>query len=164
MTKPRSALTLEKALVRIADVLPGGFDEMAEVTNRPPHRVRAWADPDKRERIPVPDALLLDKACDAAGGGTPILEFMAARLGAAGALDQAAPAASASHAANCVRECGEAVAALIDGSDEDIRRELGQAIEALWRALADAVGREAFEGLFGRLDAEPHQTGPPRPH
>ena len=177
MTKQRAPLTLEKALVRIADVLPGGFDDMAEATNRQSWLVRAWADPDKREQIPVRDALLLDRACKGAGGGTPIFQFLAGRLGAAGALARAEKAELADHAVTLVRECGEAIAAAFEasqpGATEAVlaraHKEAREAIEELLRSLPmfmglrafdDLVANEAHERTFGPKP-EAHERAPP---
>ena len=171
MTKPRAARSLEKALIHVADTLPGGFDDMAEVTNRSPWLCRAWADPEKRDQVPVRDALLLDKACAAAGGGTPIGTFYLNRLDEAGLLVPADAAALARHAASVVRECGQAGAALIEASQPGstpaqraaARREVEEALAALERALPMLMGGEAFRALFpsGRAVPEEHATGPP---
>jgi hypothetical protein len=167
MTKLRAPDTIEKALVHVANALPRGFDEMAEETNRPAHRVRAWADPAKREQIPVADALLLDKACQRAGGGTPIAEYYLGRLKAAGALAPADSDCLARHAARVVRECGEAGAALFEAAQPgstpaqrvEARREVDEALEVLKRAVPMLVGHDAFEKMC--VGSGHQSTGPP---
>ena len=171
MTKRRAPRTIDAALTRIADALPGGWPEMAEITRRREGLVRSWGDPDRREEIPVRDALMLDKACRAIGGGTPIGEYYVGRLDAEGALAPADGPALARHAALTVKECGEAIAALISAAQPgatarlvaDARLQVEEALETLFRALPMLVGRDAFDKIVDSPDPE-HQTGPPRAH
>lgn len=156
MTKRRPPSTLDAALTQVAGTLPGGWGEMAEVTGRRPGFVRAWGDPDRREEIPVRDAVQLDLACRAIGGGSPIAEYYFARLDAFGVFQRADGPALASHAMLSVKECGEAIAAMIaaaqpDATAEHLREARDQIEEALCilrRALPMLVGREAYDRIF----------------
>lgn len=166
MTKRRQPLTLAAALTRIADIV--GWDEMAEATRRRPSMVRAWADPDRREEVPLRDAIQLDRAYQASGGaGAPLFEVYADRLDIAGTYMPAEAIALVSHAGRVVRECGEATDALITASlakgdaraRAEAQRQVEEAIEVLRRALPLLVGPAAFDPLFS-ADTHP-STGPP---
>jgi len=168
VTKRRPPLTIDAALTRIADHLPGGWREMAEVAHRREGLVRAWGDPDRREGIPLLDSLQLDLAYRAGGGrGAPLFEWYTARLDAAGGLRVAGPAALARQAEQLVRECGEANAALIavsfSGGDHAklvaARREIEEAMVALQRARIMLGGREALAHILDEDEGE----APPSP-
>jgi hypothetical protein len=113
------------------------------------------------------DALLLDKACQRAGGGTPIAEYYLGRLKAAGALAPADSDCLARHAARVVRECGEAGAALFEAAQPgstpaqrvEARREVDEALEVLKRAVPMLVGHDAFEKMC--VGSGHQSTGPP---
>ena len=167
MTRRRAPHSLDAALTRIAHGLPGGWDEMAEITRRRPTLVRSWADPERREEIPVRDAIQLDRAFrDAGGGATPIFAFYADRLG----CDASLPAGTAqllAHAAVVVRECGEAGAALLDAMRpgaastalDQAASEVREAIGVLQSTLAMLAGHQA--GSPGPVPDIHPSTGPP---
>ena len=87
MTKLRAPLTIDAALARIAGQIPGGWNAMAKALSdrKSASLVRAWGDPDRREKIPLADALELDLAYrDAGGDGAPLYETYGYLLDAAG--------------------------------------------------------------------------------
>ena len=113
MTKRRAPLSLDAALARIAGQLPRAWLDMGDLTARAERTVRNWGDPDTREQIPMDCAIALDLAYQQAGGdGAPIFECYAARLELAGVHRFADRIALGRRAADAIRECGEAGAAL----------------------------------------------------
>lgn len=141
MTKLRPPLTLDAAITRAAALLPGGWSELAELTGRSTSMVRAWADADRREQIPLRDALLIDTAA-LPHGEAPLFAWYSARIHfPAAAADDAA--ALIQRAAQVVRECGEACAALAEASHPNVtpaektraHREVEEAIAVLLRCL-----------------------------
>ena len=173
MTKCRAPLSIDAALTEIAAHLPGGLTEMAEITGRAPHLVRAWGDPDRREQIPLRDAILLDTAYRAAGGSAaPLFAYYTSRLDTAGALAPAGAAALLGQAATVIRECAEAQAALLQAAapgapraaSTTAGREIEEAIAALHAALPMLLGRQASDRILGKAAGHhrPHDsTGPP---
>ncbi|WP_370189314.1 hypothetical protein [Qipengyuania sp.] len=112
--KPRAPLSTDQALARIAGQLPGGFAEMAQVTRRSESMVRAWGDPDRREKIPLDDAIELDLAFQAAGGiGAPLADSYLIRLELAAAARFAERFTLLAHTEGLATETGEALAALM---------------------------------------------------
>lgn len=174
MTKQRAPLTIDAALTRIAAQLPGSWDEMAEITGRRRGTVRSWADPDRREQIPLRDAALLDEAYCAAGGtGAPLHAWYAARLHKCGALTPPSQAARLSQIAAAIRECAEATAAMLEAAQPGAGhqaqavalRELDEAIAELHR-LRPSFERPSLHAVSGdplTASAGTHPaTGPPR--
>lgn len=173
MTKRRAPLSIDAALTRIAGQLAGGWDEMAEAVRRRPTLVRSWGDPDRREQIPLRDAIQLDRAFAAAGGnGAPLFEVYASRLGQGGALLPADTARLLAHAATVARECGEAHAATLDAlaaggnAQDDLRRRAAAANEARQAIAALQALLTLLAGPAGALPTQPGadthpSTGPP---
>lgn len=144
MTKRRAPLSIDAALARIAGQLPKAYLEMADVAGRAERTVRNWGDPDTREQIPMDCAIALDLAFQQAGGdGAPIFECYAALLEIAGVHRFADRIALGRRAADAIRECGQAGAALVDASQpsagaaeqQTALQEVEQAIAALKRAI-----------------------------
>ncbi|PZQ56246.1 MAG: hypothetical protein DI555_06430 [Novosphingobium pentaromativorans] len=183
MTKRRAPLTIDAALARIAGQLEGGWNAMAEsLGGKSPSIVRAWGDPDRREQIPLCDAIALDVAYREAGGdGAPLFETFAYQLDEAGMFRFADEIALGRLAALVIRECGEASSHLVlsaqPGADvADHRLTLGhvdEAIDAYQRvrvlvaALANG-GRIDSATLIADLTGDPpdlaggpRATGPP---
>lgn len=157
MTKHRAPLSIEQALARIAGQLPDGYADMARRTGHQPGTVRAWGDPDRRERIAVDDAIALDIAYQEAGGtGAPIHEAYTHQLELAHLSHFASRISLGRHAVDVIKEGGEAHAALVraaqPGATPEDRRhaevEIGEALETLKRALPLLAGLH-------------HQTDPP---
>ena len=116
MTKLRAPLTIDAALTRAAGLLPGGWASLAELTGRSPSMVRAWSDPDRREQLPLRDALLIDQAVRTQTGEAPLLGWYAAQLDLSCSPAQPVTADFVSRVAEVVRECGEANAALVEAA------------------------------------------------
>jgi hypothetical protein len=96
MTKAREPTTFEDAILRIVDRI--GWAAAADVVGKGERVVRNWSDPDMDRQPTIDDALKLDIAYRAAGGGepTPMLAVFMARLERASAApsDTAAIAAA----------------------------------------------------------------------
>lgn len=137
MTKVRQPLTFAHAVTRIAGRI--GWDGCADACGKSERAVRAWSDPELDRQPCLDDALALDAAYVAAGGGeAPLLSVYAARLD----RSTTPPADSAELAratASVAKEAGEAVAALVAASqpgapsrDRAIaEREVADAVDAL---------------------------------
>lgn len=160
MTKHRPPLSIDAALARIAGQLPGGWAAMAEATGRCQSLVRAWGDPDRREEIPVRDAIALDLVFQAEGGtGAPVHEAYTHQLELAQVSRFADAIQLGRHAIDVIRESGEAHAALVAAAQpgatpadrRKAEREIGEALEVLKRALP----------LLARQDGTHPSTGPP---
>ncbi|MDR3408448.1 MAG: hypothetical protein P4L68_08120 [Methylovirgula sp.] len=178
MTKRRAPLSVDAALARIAGHIPGGYAEMARVLDRSERLVRAWGDPERRERMPIDDSITLDLAFRAAGGeGAPILEAYRAMLEAEGMDWFAEGIALARHAATMIKECSEAEAALVIAAQpgatfrerSDAIREIEEAMVELNRArlmLGDRTSLPIPEHVaptgVAPAERQPTQTGPPR--
>lgn len=114
MTKVRAPLSIDSAMARIAGVLPGGWREIATVTNRAEATVRAWGDVDRAEQIPLPAAIALDIAFQRAGGeGRPLFETYALQCEVAREQAFADEVEVSRRACILVRETAEAMDALI---------------------------------------------------
>mgnify|MGYP007116559797 CR=1 FL=1 len=177
MTKHRPPLSVDAALARVAGQLVNGWDEMAEVTSRRIGLIRAWADPERRERIPLEDAILLDLAYRQSGGlGAPLFECYGTRLSVEGLEWFAEEVALGRHAVRLIKECGEAEAAVVlaaqPGATPRDRREALRQVEEAMTVLARA--RTMLTGssrgqdpstlpatLLADTDRHPPQTGPP---
>lgn len=146
MTKARDPSTFEDAILRIVDRI--GWAAAADAVGKGERVVRNWSDPDMDRQPTIDEALLLDAAYLAAGGGEPppMVAVYLTRLDRrqAPAADSAEIATATAVAA---KEAGEAVAAAVaasqPGADKRIRavadKEIGDAIGAL-QALQTKVG------------------------
>ena len=144
MTKHRAPLTIEQALQRIAGQLADGVDEMARLTERSSGYIRALGDPDRREKIAVDDAIVLDIAYQASGGaGAPIWEAYTHRLEMAQVTCFADLISLGRLAAEVIREGGEAHEALVLASQPGAsaadrraaQKEVSEAMERLKQSL-----------------------------
>lgn len=137
MTKARNPSTFADAVTRIAGRI--GWSAMADAVGKTERAVRNWSDPDMDRHPSIQDALALDAAYLAAGGGEPPIMAVYQLQ-----LDRAvqAPADSAALAratGNVATEVGQAVAALVQvtlpGASQADRvvaeRELTEAIDAM---------------------------------
>jgi len=174
LQKRRAPLTIDAALARIAGQM-GDWAEVAKAVDRSESLVRAWGDPDRRENIPLVDAVRLDLAYrDAGGVGSPFFETVAYLLDEQ-AIFRFADAIALGHlAAEVIRECGEASSLLVlaaqPGADRDDYREtrahVREAIDAYQRAsvLLAALengGQLNAQSFLDSPDADPRATGPP---
>jgi hypothetical protein len=150
MTKHRAPLTIDAALARIAGQLPAGWPDMAAFLGRKQSLVRAWGDPERREKIPMADAVQLDVAYRAAGGdGAPLYETYGWQLEEAGMFRFADEIALGRLTATAIREGGEAHAALVLASQpgcdpshhRQTMRELDEAIASLQSARLHVAAR-----------------------
>lgn len=140
MTKRRGPDTLEAAIARVIGVL--GHQGAADAVERGTTTIYAWSDPDGREQPGIRHALRLDRACRAAGEGTPIADWYLAQLGEppdAGGVDRAFRGVTV--------ELGE-LARQYDRAAADGRIDRQEA-DALHGELADL--RAALDRLDGAL-------------
>ncbi|WP_051211381.1 hypothetical protein [Sphingomonas sp. LH128] len=174
--KRRPPLSIHAALADIADTVPGGWDAMAaECSPRKPAIVRAWGDPDRREEIPLECAIKLDKLFRRSGGdGAPCIEYFAFRLDEAGFFHSADNLGLGRIAAELIRECGQAQAALVlaaqPGACRTVFREalvhMDEALEEYQtaRVVVTAMangGRLTSPSMIEDLAGVPRATGPP---
>lgn len=137
MTKARDPSTFEDAIVRIADRI--GWGAAADAVGKGERVVRNWSDPDMDRQPTIDEAMALDAAYLAAGGGEPPLMAVYGRR-----LDRmvTAPAANADRIAASQRaaiEGGQAIAALMAaGLPNACARTL---------AVADKETEEAIEAF-----------------
>lgn len=137
MTKTRAPSTFADAITRIAGQI--GWAAMADVVGKGERAVRNWSDPDMDRAPSIADALALDAAYLADGGGEPpllaVYQLMLDRR-----VTPAACSAELVQATGLVaKEAGEAVAAAVlasqagaSATDRAIaEREVGQAVDAL---------------------------------
>ena len=147
MTKLRDPATIEDALVRIANQVPGSYVTMALVCGEcSPSLVRAWGDPDKRERMPADVIVPLELLYEEHGGqGYPISHVLEIDRQSGRAERFGKNFELARVAVDLVRESGEAgsalIAASLPGASADARRA----------ALKEAVELDA---VLGRLIPE----------
>ncbi len=112
--KPRPPLSTAQALARIEGQLPGGIEEMARITTRSVSLVRAWGDQDRRENIPLDDAIALDLAYQAAGGdGFPLADSYLFRLELEAAVQFAERFTLLEKTERFTKEVGDALTALL---------------------------------------------------
>lgn len=133
VTKLRPPLSIEQALCDVIDVI--GMDRAAKVTNRSHFYLRRLSDPDRRAKLTCEDALLLDAEHDATVGGRPIHDVMKAKLDAQRAhitFDQQALLAAT---IECVRENGDATAALIAATADPSPTTLRAALRGLVQSV-----------------------------
>lgn len=150
MTKTRAPLSIEQALQRITGNLPHGVKQAAEITGRSPSMVRAWGDPERREKIPMDDAILLDIAHVEHGGqGTPLRDCYVHQLELAAVSSFAERFVLLDKTIDLLRESSEAHEALLQacrpgaGPNEQ-RRAL--------KELADVV--EKAQPMIASLDPD----------
>ena len=145
MTKRRAPLSIHAALIRVVGQLPRDWDEAAEITGKQAGTLRAYADPERREELPVTAAIALDLAYLANGGdGTPIFDAYAQKLDLAELAQFADRIELHRKVVDVVREGGEAHAALVracqpeaTASDRDrAAHEASQAYAELGRVLS----------------------------
>ncbi|WP_375290887.1 hypothetical protein [Qipengyuania sp.] len=138
MTKLRPPLSIDQALARIAGQLEEGYESIAAITDRSVSMARAWGDPDRREKIPVDDAIALDLAYQEAGGvGAPLYEAYGAKLDVAAAARFSSKHQLLERTERLIKEGGEAHAALVRACQPGATaaevatalRELGEAFE-----------------------------------
>jgi hypothetical protein len=145
VTKPRSPLSTEQALQRIAGQLASGVQSMAEVADRQTGTVRAWMDPDRPEQVPFECAIALDLAFQAEGGeGAPLFEVYATAFKLASAQRFASRRRLLDFTSAIAKEAGEAVAALVHGARDDA----GEAERRL-------AAREVDEAIAKLIDVRP---------
>lgn len=167
MTKHRPPLSVHAALDRIAGTFPGGYADLAERLGRKEHTCRAWADPARREKISVEDAIRADLEFQAAGGiGAPLFETYSLQLEEASGSRFALQHSIGRLLPDLLRENSEAEVALVraaqpDATEADRRyagRETGEAIARMQQARLQLVATTVDEH-----HDEHHQTGPPAP-
>lgn len=149
MTKARNPTTFEDAILRIVDRI--GWAAAADAVGKGERVIRNWSDPDMDRQPDIDDALKLDAAYLAAGGGNPppLASVYLARLEriASKVADSAEIAIATAVAA---KETGEAIAASVavvqSGACSATRvvadKELGEAIDAL-QTLQTKVAAQA---------------------
>lgn len=151
MTKDRAPISIDGALARIAGLLPGGWAEMARITDYNERTVRSWGDVDRDEQINLPAAIKLDLAYLAAGGQEkPLYETYGYQLGLSMRERFADQFDILRLAADVVREVGEAQTALLEASLPDAtqvdrreaQREILEAMEVMKRAMLELERRE----------------------
>lgn len=153
MTKARNPSTFADAVTRIAGRI--GWSAMADAVGKTERAVRNWSDPDMDRHPSIQDALALDAAYLAAGGGEPpIMAVYQMRLERA--VQPPADSADLARASGtAAKEVGEAVAALVMAAQPGARaqdravadREISDAIEA----LTDAKRKLGAAGDGARL-------------
>ncbi|WP_394652355.1 hypothetical protein [uncultured Sphingomonas sp.] len=144
MTKVRAAGTIEDALFRVLGHI--GVDRAAEeVLGISGDYLRRLSDPDSRYRLTVEDAIKLDLAYLAAGGGAaPIYQTYTLLLDQANAERFSDREELVRRTATAMKEGGDADAALVlatlpgatPADRERARREVHEAIEAKAAVLA----------------------------
>lgn len=149
MTKAREPSTFEDAILRVVDRI--GWAAAADAVGKGERVVRNWSDPDMDRRPDIEEALALDKAYQAAGGGDPppmlavyltLIDRHQARA--------ADPAEIAIATGLAAKESGEAIAAAViasqpgaSGKDRVVAdKEIGDAVAAL-QALQTKVSLPA---------------------
>jgi len=158
MTKVRPPLTVERAMVRVADVI--GYDGMAAAISSDDKAVsestvRNWSNPDTPERCPLECAAAFDLAFQNAGGeGSPMLEWLER------AIDQGRRTSFADRfhlgrlLRTVIKEGSEAEIALLTSSlpgatekdDARAAAEIEEAIAALQQSLAAVTKRTRHTG------------------
>lgn len=117
MTKPRPITSIEDALVRIANQVPGSFDTLGIRCEVSGGLVRAWSDPCRRENMPVWAIVPLDLLYQEHGGtGSPLFELLEYQRHEASVARFAFERELAETTIDLARESGQAIAALIEAS------------------------------------------------
>lgn len=136
MTKRRQPATFEDALVQIAALVPGGFDTMGVTLDLSAGMVRAWSDPERREKLPADAIVSLDLLYAEHGGeGSPLFESLDLQLDVARAGRFAHERELAVGAMKMSTESGDAIAAVIKaslpGATDDDRRQARKEVAEL---------------------------------
>lgn len=140
MTKPRTPLSVEQALQRIAGQCTGGVDAMAAAVGRQPSTIRAWMDPDRSEQVSVDAGIALDLLYRGEGGeGCPLFEAYGAQLDLAEAQKFMMANRLQDYAVGVIKEGGEAHAAIVAAARP------GSTLTE--KRIAYKEGLEAFEKL-----------------
>lgn len=109
MTKARAPMSFSLAITRIAGLI--GWEEAARVTDRSERTVRLWSESDAGTLPTLDQAMALDRAYLAAGGGeAPILESYSRQLEVALSNALACKRTLSEDVAEAARESGEAIA------------------------------------------------------
>lgn len=141
MTKARAPSTFEDAITRIAARI--GWDGAAEAVGKVEKVVRNWSDPDMNRLPSIDEALAMDAAFIASGGGEgPLMAVYQLKLERSG-TPPSDIVALARATGVVARESGEAVAALVaaaqpGASAADVakaEREVIEGIESMTSAL-----------------------------
>ncbi|WP_174297233.1 hypothetical protein [Sphingomonas bacterium] len=151
MTKARHPVSIERALCRISGILD--WPEMGRIVSRDARTVRAWSEPDRQIGPTLHHAILLDAAYRRAGGkGAPLHEAFGYLVEAA--CTDLYPTADelAQRAVRCIKEGGEANAAIVLASRPDATQED--------RSVAAREVREAIEELSQTLPLLTQGAGP----
>lgn len=154
MTKPRIPDSLEEALGRIMTQVPGGFAAMGARVDRAPGYLRAYADPDRDEQIPLPLAIELDLLFQENGGqGAPIHEYYSRELEVAQVRRFASGIELAKAAVGVIKEAGDAGAAIVTASLPGATR--AQKLKALEETVElDTEVTHAIAQLKAELEPE----------
>lgn len=135
MTKARAPLSFPRAIGTAVGLI--GLEVAARLCRRAKRSLRHWMDPDRGVTPSLAQAIALDRAFIAAGGGyAPILESYARQLDAALADGFGCRIALANDIAAASKETGEAIAFAIQAlqpgaTPGTIRRALSEVEEAL---------------------------------
>lgn len=169
MTKVRAPLTVDAALSRIAGQLEGGWEEMGRAVDKSASYLRACGDPERREKLSIDDAIVLDLAYEASGGeGYPLYMTYEAKLELAQAERFACRFALLRRTAALIKEGGEAHSALAraclpDATEADFRaaqRELAEAWEEI-RLVMPLLAPETRQEPRPASDMATHLRAPP---
>lgn len=154
MTKHRAPCSVEQALCRISGVID--WPIMGAVVERDARTVRLWSEPDRPEGISLRHAILLDAAYRRAGGkGAPLHEAFGYLVDAACTDLYPSGDELAACAIRCIKEGGEANAAIVlasrpDATDDErsaAAREVQEAIEELSHTLPYLTKSAGLDGV-----------------
>lgn len=158
MTKARAPMTFSLAITRIAGLI--GWEETARISKRSKRTVRLWSESDKRTLPTLAQAMALDGAYIAAGGGeAPILESYARQMEVAMAVGLACQRALSDEIAETARESAEAIASSIRITQP------GAGVLDVYHAIAETEEASgAINCLLGRLRSFLPDRGGQRSH
>ncbi|WP_374414224.1 hypothetical protein [Novosphingobium colocasiae] len=147
MTKPRTPVSFSMAITTVAGLI--GWPEAARVTKRKVRTVRHWSESENRGSPTLDQAIALDRAYIAAGGGyAPILGSYGLQIEMAIIDAEACRAALAQDIALATRETGDALSHCIQALQP------GATPATIYRAIAETEEADAlFPRLLGRLKA-----------
>lgn len=156
MTKLRAPLSFSLAITTVAGRI--GWQNAARITGRAVRTVRHWSESDRHGTPTLDQAIALDRAFVASGGGyAPILECFARQLDVAMADGAACRLALADDIALASRETGDAIGHCIQALQP------GAPPALIYRAIAETEEADAiFPRLIGRLKALLPGTGAAR--
>lgn len=141
MTKARAPMSFSLAITRIAGLI--GWEEAARVTDRSERTVRLWSESDAGTMPTLDQAMALDRAYLAAGGGEAlILESYGRQIDVAIAAALASQHTLADDIAEAARESGEAIAFSLRVAQP------GATTSEIYRAIAET---EEANGACTRL-------------